>query len=107
VTTDRQDNAERFAASAGSVGGDPVAWAAMDGTKTVVACVSASRAAAECFSADYGFPEVVPLYRQPHGVAVRLPQVPDDFEISEANGYAAAIADFKKALCDAGIAWTE
>ena len=50
---------------------------------------------------------VVPLYRHAHPRVVQLPKAPDDFEISEANGYAAAIVDFKRALAEAGIEWTE
>jgi hypothetical protein len=38
---------------------------------------------------------------------VLLPPVPDDFDISEGNGYAAAIVDFKRALSEAGVEWTE
>ena len=97
------DENERSVASDGSV----AAWAVMDGTKTLVGYHSCSRDKAEAWAREYGFPEVVPLYRQPTSKAVRLPQTPDDFEISEANGYAAAIVDFKRALTDAGIEWTE
>ena len=46
------------------------------------------------------------LYRHPQAT-VRLPREPEDFEISEANGYAAAIEDFKRALTEAGIEWVE
>ena len=101
------DTNERSVASAGSVSGEPAAWAVMDGTKTLVGYHSCSRDKAEAWAKEYGFPEVVPLYRQPPSRAVQLPQAPDDFEISEANGYAAAIVDFKQALAEAGIEWTE
>jgi hypothetical protein len=57
------------AARAGTPGtGDtqePVAWAVMDGTKTLVGYHSCSREKAEAWAREYGFPEVVPLYRQP------------------------------------------
>jgi hypothetical protein len=98
------DENERSVASAGSVG--PVAWAVMDGTKTLVGYHSCSREKAEAWAREYGFPEVVPLYRHSHAT-VRLPREPEDFEISEANGYAAAIEDFKRALAEAGIEWVE
>jgi hypothetical protein len=46
------------------------------------------------------------LCRHPQAT-VRLPREPEDFEISEANGYAAAIEDFKRALTEAGIEWVQ
>ena len=85
---------------------EPVAWAVMDGTKTLVGYHSCSRDKAEAWAKEYGFPEVVPLYRHQHAT-VPLPRVPQDFEISEANGYAAAIEDFKRALAKAGVEWVE
>jgi hypothetical protein len=57
------DENERSVASAGSV--EPVAWAVMDGTKTLVGYHSCSREKAEAWAREYGFPEVVPLYRSP------------------------------------------
>jgi len=95
------DENERSVASDGSVG-EPVAYQAVDE-----------------YGRPFGYAQIilpfgqwpksqrVPLYRQPASKAVRLPQAPDDFEISEANGYAAAIVDFKRALTKAGIEWTE
>ena len=50
---------------------------------------------------------VVPLYRHAHPRVVRLPKAPGDLEISEANGYAAAVEDFTRALADAGIWWKD
>ena len=44
---------------------EPVAWAVMDGTKTLVGYHSCSREKAEAWAREYGFPEVVPLYRSP------------------------------------------
>ena len=44
---------------------EPVAWAVMDGTKTLVGYHSCSREKAEAWAREYGFPEVVPLYRHP------------------------------------------
>jgi len=55
------DTNERSVASAGSV----AAWAVMDGTKTLVGYHSCSRDKAEAWAREYGFPEVVPLYRSP------------------------------------------
>ena len=98
------DENERSVASDGSV--EPVAWAVMDGTKTLVGYHSCSREKAEAWAREYGFLEVVPLYRHSHAT-VQLPREPEDFEISEGNGYAAAIEDFKRALAEAGIEWTE
>ena len=98
------DTNERSVASTGSV--EPVAWAVMDRTKTLVGYHSCSREKAEAWAREYGFPEVVPLYRHSHAT-VRLPREPEDFEISEANGYAAAIEDFKRALAEAGVEWVE
>jgi hypothetical protein len=57
-----RDAAEPSLASAGS---QPVAWAVMDGTKTLVGYHSCSRDKAEAWSREYGFPDVVPLYRSP------------------------------------------
>ena len=53
------DENERSVASDGSV----AAWAVMDGTKTLVGYHSCSREKAEAWAREYGFPEVVPLYR--------------------------------------------
>ena len=96
------DENERSVASDGSV----VAWAVVSGD-----CVDSTFTdrdeAVEWAYALIPPPQIVPLYRHPTSKAVRLPQTPDDFEISEANGYAAAIADFKRALAEAGIEWTE
>ena len=55
------DENERSVASDGSV----AAWAVMDGTKTLVGYHSCSREKAEAWAREYGFPEVVPLYRSP------------------------------------------
>jgi hypothetical protein len=44
---------------------EPVAWAAMDGTKSLVGYHSCSRDKAEAWAKEYGFPEVVPLYISP------------------------------------------
>ena len=41
------------------------AWAVMDGTKTLVGYHSCSREKAEAWAREYGFPDVVPLYRSP------------------------------------------
>jgi len=59
--TTPQDSAAMSPASDGSV----VAWAVMDGTKTLVGYHSCSRDKAEAWAKEYGFPEVVPLYRSP------------------------------------------
>ena len=56
------DTNERSVGSTGSV--EPVAWAVMDGTKTLVGYHSCSREKAEAWAKEYGFPEVVPLYTQ-------------------------------------------
>jgi hypothetical protein len=42
-----------------------VAWAVMDGTRTLVGYHSCSREKAEAWAREYGFPGVVPLYRSP------------------------------------------
>ena len=47
------------------MGAEPVAWAAMDGTKTIVGYHSCDRVKAEAWAREYGFPEVAPLYLQP------------------------------------------
>lgn len=44
---------------------EPVAWAVMDGTRTLVGYHSCSRDKAEAWAKEYGFPEIVPLYRSP------------------------------------------
>jgi hypothetical protein len=95
------DENERSVASDGSVG-EPLAWAALreDGDVAWIGYTPEGAADGACGR------QIVPLYRQPHAT-VRLPREPEDFEISEANGYAAAIADVKRALAEAGIEWTE
>ena len=102
-STTPQDDAAMSPASAGSVAGRPVAWAALrdDGDIAWIGYTPEGAADGACGR------RIVPLDRQPTSKVVRLPQAPDDFEISEANGYAAAIVDFKRALTDAGIEWTE
>jgi hypothetical protein len=91
---------ERSVASTGSV---PVAWAVVYPNDEVAVIAFKRRDADERASAS---DRVVPLYRHPQ-VTVRLPWGPEDFEISEANGYAAAMEDFKRALTEAGVEWAE
>ena len=99
------DENERSVASTGSVG--PVAWAVTpQGRDDEIDCefIYPDEATAGDVAADWGV--VVPLYRHPRAT-VRLPREPKDFEISEANGYAAAIEGFRRALASAGIEWVE
>lgn len=96
---------ERPVGSDGYVG-EPAAWAVIDGTKALVGYQSCNRDKAEAWAREYGFLGVVPLFRRPQA-PVRLPREPADLEISEANGYAAAIAVFKRALAEAGVEWLE
>ena len=102
------DDTERSVASDGSVA-TPVAWAVVwEGDElfdrtTVSFTEEAARRHVEICPSLRG--KVVTLYFRPRPVL--LPPVPDDFDISEGNGYAAAIVDFKRALSEAGVEWTE
>ena len=100
---------ERSVASAGSVW--PLAWAVASGSHRVYDVYDTEgEAVAICLwlrdEENDGSWVTVPLYRLPRAT-VRLPFAPSDFEISERNGYAAAIEDFKRALAEAGIEWVE
>jgi hypothetical protein len=59
------DETERSVASAGSVVGEPMAWAVLD-SRGSVAVVYACREAAEAYC-ESTFNRCVPLYRQPQG----------------------------------------
>ena len=98
-----KDNAEQSIPSRGSHG-EPMAWAVLriDGSVyDVYRNEEEAKAIDEAVTGNHG---IVPLYRRPQTVVI--PPVPDDFDMSEGNGYAAAVVDFKRALAEAGIKWT-
>lgn len=102
--TTPQDSAAMSPASTGSVD-KPVAWATLFcGSPLVVSRFKQICDDEAHYQGDVA--TVIPLYRYSHAT-VRLPREPEDFEISEANGYAAAIEDFKRALTEAGVEWVD
>lgn len=91
------DTNERSVASAGSVSGKPVAWAALrdDGDIAWIGYSPEGAADGACGR------RIVPLYRQPQDGVVRLPPL----DPNGAPGWNAAIGAVREALADAGVDW--
>ena len=104
------DTNERSVASAGSVAGEPVAWAVMPRNSDYCVTLSTRREAAQKAAerkvevGEYATMDdiaVVPLYRQPQDGVVRLPPL----DPNGAPGWNAAIGAVREALADAGVDW--
>ena len=104
------DNEEPSAASAGSVAGEPVAWAVMPRNSDYCVTLSTRREAAQKAAerkvevGEYATMDdiaVVPLYRQPQDGVVRLPPL----DPNGAPGWNAAIGAVREALAEAGVDW--
>ena len=103
-STTPQEDAAMSPASAGSVAGEPVAWAVMVGGERMY--VSWSKEMCEDEAYYHRHPcgdsvSVVPLYRQPQDGVVRLPAL----DPNGAPGWNAAIGAVREALADAGVDW--
>ena len=95
-STTPQDGKAMSPASTGSVDA-PVAWAALrdDGDIAWIGYTPEGAADGACGR------QIVPLYRQPQNVAVRLPPL----DPNGAPGWNAAIGAVREALADAGVDW--
>jgi hypothetical protein len=96
-STTPQDDAAMSPASAGSVAGRPVAWAALrdDGDIAWIGYTPEGAADGACGR------RIVPLYRQPQDGVVRLPPL----DPNGAPGWNAAISAVREALAEAGVDW--
>ena len=92
-----QDSAAMSPASAGSVAGEPVAWAALrdDGDIAWIGYTQDGAADGACGR------KIVPLYRHPHDGVVRLPPL----DAKRDPGWNAAIGAVRQLLADAGVDW--
>ena len=88
---------ERSVAPAGSVAGEPVAWAAMreDGDIAWIGYTPEGAADGACGR------RIVPLYLKQQSAVVRLPPL----DPNGAPGWNAAISAVREALADAGVDW--
>ena len=95
---------ERSVASAGSVAGEPVAWAVMVGGERMYVswCKEMCEDEAHYHRDPNGAPVlVVPLYPTQQGGVVRLPPL----DPNGAPGWNAAIGAVREALANAGVDW--
>jgi len=103
-STTPQDSAAMPPASAGSVAGEPVAWAVMVGGQRMYVSWCKEMCEDEAYYHRHPCGDsvlVVPLYRQPQDGVVRLPPLDPNGD----PGWNAAIGAVREALADAGVDW--